>query len=327
MKYFIFILFPFLMTSQSAELIESDFNQDGSLDTLESYYDGGSGFGGTYVTLTDGRTQTKFELNSFGCFCDIKKVILIPQELYLPKNKPFLETIKTKLLPKKETEADPSLQWLISAHSNHSYLTDHPFFDLVIKSPPDWITGDIQIPETYSIEIDGEKIQALYTQETEYSDDIEYSSDKAWLIYYGHNHNSNSKENFVLAADSDYFKVYKTSHGLIIKKDDTYSWVFVSDHSLTGSPDRLRWESIGEVEIVGKYIIFRMVNSRDFSNPIFIINSESGKTARLNTVDYIGEPFYIENNKINITTYSGTNTYEIENLLNEFENYNGSNTK
>ncbi len=307
------------MTSQTAELIESDFNQDGSLDTLESYYDGGSGFGGTYVTLTDGRTQTKFELNSAGCFCDIKKVILIPQELYLPKNKPFLETIKTKLLPKKANEADPSLRWLITAHLNHNFLTEHPIFDLVIESLPYWITGEIQVPETYSIEIDVDKIHALYTQETEYPKDIEFSSDKAWLIYYGHNHNSNSKENFVLAADSDHFKVYKTSHGLIVKKDDTYSWFFVSDHSLTGSPDRLRSESIGEVKIVGKYIIFRMINSRDFSNPIFIINSESGKTARLKTEDYIGEPIKIEYNKISITSYSGTNTIDIENLLNEFE--------
>lgn len=307
------------MTSQSAELIESDFNQDGSLDTLESYYDGGSGFGGTYVTLTDGRTQTKFELNSFGCFCDIKKVILIPQELYLPKNKPFLETIKTKLLPKKATEADPSLRWLITAHLNHNFLTEHPIFDLVIESPLYWNTGEMQVPETYSIEIDDDKIQALYTQETEYPENIEFSSKKAWLIYYGHNHNSNSKENFVLAATSDHFKVYKTSHGLIVKKEDTYSWVFVSDHRLTGSPEKLRWESIGEVKIVGKYIIFRMINSRDFSNPIFIINSENGKTARLKTEDYIGEPIKIENNKISITSYSKTNTFDIENLLNEFE--------
>jgi len=319
MRYFIFLFFPFLMTSQTAELIESDFNQDGFRDTLESYYDGGSGFGGTYVTLTDGRTQTKYELNSAGCFCDIKKVILIPQELYQSKNKPFLEAVKSELLPKKATEADPSLRWLITAHLNYIFLTEHPIFDLVIEPPPYWVSGEMQLPETYYIEIDGDIIQSLYVPETEYPEDIEFKSDKAYLNYYGHNHNSNSNENFVLAADSDNFKVYKTSHGLIIKKDDTYSWVFVSDHSLTGSPEKLRWESIGEVKIVDKYIIFRMINSRDFSNPIFIINSESGKTARLKTDDYIDEPFQIKNNQISITSYSGTNTFDLENLLSEFE--------
>ncbi len=307
------------MTSQSAELIESDFDQDGFPDTLERNYEGGSGFGGTYATLTDGRTETKYELNSFGCFCHFKKVILIPQELDQSKNKPFLEAVKSELLPKKATEADPSLRWLIDAHLNHDFLTEHPIFDLVIESPPFWIPGEMQIPETYYIEINGDIIQALYVPKTEYPEDIDFSSDKAWLIYYGHNHNSNSNENFVLAADSDNFKVYKTSHGLIIKKDDTYSWVFVSDRSLTGSPEKLRWESIGEVKIVDKYIIFRMIHSRDFSNPIFIINSESGKIARLKTDDYIDEPIKIENNKISIKSYSGTNTFDLENLLNEFE--------
>lgn len=319
MKFFILLISPFLMTSQTVERIEKDLNQDGFHDILESYYDGGSGFGGTYVTLTDGSTVKKHEINSYGCFCDIKKVILIPQELLQNKNKPFLEALKSELLPKRATEADPSLQWLITAHLNHKFLIEHPIFDLVIESPIYWISGEMKLPGSYYIEIDGEKIQALYKQETEYPEDIIFSADQAWLNYYGHNHKSNSKESFILAAESDSFKAYKTSHGLVLQKDDAYSWVFVSDHNLTGSPDKLRWESIGEVEIMGKYIIFRMIHSREFSNPIFIINSENGKTARLKTDDYIDKPFKLENNKISITSYSGTNTFDLKDLFNEFE--------
>ncbi len=78
---YIFI-FPLILSAQNTDKTEKDFNQDGFLDTLESYYDGGSGSGGTFVTLTDGKTQTKYELNDYSCFCNT----LNPQN-YFQKDK------------------------------------------------------------------------------------------------------------------------------------------------------------------------------------------------------------------------------------------------
>jgi len=52
------LLFFFKVSAQynQEERIE-DFNNDGVKDTLQSYYDGGSAFGSTYVKIIDGKSN------------------------------------------------------------------------------------------------------------------------------------------------------------------------------------------------------------------------------------------------------------------------------
>ncbi|MDL2228599.1 hypothetical protein LJC30_06910, partial [Odoribacter sp. OttesenSCG-928-L07] len=112
-----------IINGSDTKAIIEDFNNDGFRDTLTSFYDGGSGFGGNYIVLISGKTKERFELDDYGCFCDIKQIVLIPPELRKTSNKLFLETIKKELLPKKMNLPDASLQWLITANMNSKRLS------------------------------------------------------------------------------------------------------------------------------------------------------------------------------------------------------------
>ena len=320
MKYLLIIFFPIILFGQNSETILKDFNNDGYIDTLNSYYDGGSGFGGTYVTLINGKTDNKVEFNDFGCFCDIKKIILIPPKLTTENYKPFIEVIKKELLPKKKNVPDASLQWLITANINNEKLSNNTYYDLIINSPTIWIPGEIELPSTYYIDIKGDTLRTFYHNDEEPHNWNNSTENEGWLVYYGHNHFRNKNgDTLIMTNISSMYKVFKTSHGIILKKDNSYAWVFVSDYRLTGGPQKLRWESIGHIEIIEKYIIVQLINSSDFSNPIFIIDIENGISGRLRTENDYNKCYKTDNSKIIIENSFGSNMYELEELFKELE--------
>ncbi|MCH8234247.1 MAG: hypothetical protein IIB82_16615 [Bacteroidetes bacterium] len=93
-KYLLFCFIPITAWTQDTETIHEDFNGDGYTDALSCYYSGGSGFGGRYCELKNGATNEIYEVNTQGCFCQIKNAILIPPVLRKKENKSFLEAIK-----------------------------------------------------------------------------------------------------------------------------------------------------------------------------------------------------------------------------------------
>ncbi|MCD4665596.1 MAG: hypothetical protein K8R68_10020 [Bacteroidales bacterium] len=320
MKYILILLFPAFLVGQNDDAILKDFNNDGYTDTLSSYYTGGSGFGGTYVTLVNGKTGENFELNNFGCFCNIKETILIPPKLKKESNKPFLDAIKNELLPEHRKSPDASLQWLITANLNHYEIPDNNYFDLFINSPTKWITGEIELPNTYYIDIKGETLHKLYFTESEKPSWYDSITNEGWLVYYGHNHFRNENgDSLVFADSSDAYQAFSTSHGVVLEKDNSYAWVFVTDFRLTGSPQKLRWESIGNVKIVENYVVIQLINSEYFLNPIFIIDIEGGFSGRLKTGDFCNKSYKIEEGKIIIENNTSSRSFLLENLFQELK--------
>lgn len=319
--YILIILFPTISSGQNPKIVIKDFNNDGYSDTLSSFYDGGSMFDGIYVTLINGKTKEKIELERSGCFCDIKGFVLIPPELKTESNRPFLEVTKDELLPEKMNKPDASLEWLISSNLHYKELSDNLYFDLVINSPIKWISGKINPPETYCIDIKGDTLHKLYFSEIGIPTFYDSTNNEGWLIYYGHNHFSDGiKKEFALVDSSSIYKAYKTSHGVVLKKSDSYAWIFVTDFRLTGAPDKLRWESIGKVSLIDKYVILQLINSKDFFNPLFIIDVEKGISARLrHDGNYHNLSYKIENDSILLKRYFETKSYELKKLFKEFQ--------
>ncbi|WP_299776514.1 hypothetical protein [uncultured Formosa sp.] len=318
MKYILTFLLPIIAFSQNYKTTNKDFNNDGDLDTLESYYDGGSSFGGTYVTLINGKTKDTFKLNSFGCFCDIKETILIPPKLMEDSNKPFLDAIKKELLPEKWDTPEASLQWLITSNMNYKKLKDNTYFDLIINTPPKWISGEIKLPKTYYIDVKGETLDKLFFTNGKVPDWYNPLTTEGWLIYYGHNHFRNKNENGLLMIEkSPAYKVFKSSQGVILKKDNSYAWLFVADYGITGSPEKLRRDAIGKLKLVNNYIIIQLTNSLNFSNPIFIIDIEKGITVRLNDDEDYKKIYKIEKDEIIIETTLNTKSYLLKDLFKE----------
>lgn len=321
---FILILFPFLAMGQNETVVIEDYNNDGYMDTLTSYYDGGSTYGGRFVTVINGKTKEKFEMDNFGGYYEMKQVVYIPPKLQRPENKSFLDAIKKELLPIKADFTEASLQWLITANMNRKTLRNHLYFDLLIFSPTNWIEGKIKTPNSHYIEISGDMAKKLYRPTPYDGRGKTFGRDNACLVYYAHNHYRNPKsDRATLVATSDTYKVYSTSHGIIVRKNDVYAWVFVTDFHLTGSPNKLRNESIGKIQLIDQYLIVQLKNSEDFYNPIFIIDIENGKTARLKLKkDDSYKTIYINNYELTVNKYDNDEYFNLEKIFMELGNLN-----
>jgi hypothetical protein len=305
----IFILLLLLISWQAysqrdLKISIEDFNKDGVIDTLKSFYEGGSGFGGRYVQLINGKNDELFELTNDGCFCEIKRTILIPPALSNPENKLFLEAIKNQLLPAKRNSPDASLDWIIKSSFSKVELDDNALFDLILDPKTTWINDEFEFPSNYYLELEGDSLSNLYTAYHEAPDWYDTATNKGFLVYYSHNHYRKQSGDSIVRADSNsHYKTFHTSHGVVVKKGDLYKWLFVSDFNLTGAPEKLRWESIKMLKLVDNYLIVLQDIPPASVQQLFVINIETGKTGRLKF------EFYLSNNLDD----DELSTYSIEN--------------
>lgn len=266
--------------SNPKQIIE-DFNADGYQDTLTSRYEGGSGFGGRFITVINGKTKTHFELNTYGCFCQITRTVLLPPSLEKPENQPFLEIIKEHLLPEKRNNSEGSLEWLIKGRFSNKTLTSHIYFDLVIDPNTTW-QQSFEYPYNYYLEIQGDTLHQFYNVSEDVPDWYDHKQGKGFLIYYAHNHYRNRSWDSLTFADSNStYKAFRTSHGVLIRKGVLYKWVFMSDNKLTGAPAKLRWQSIGKVKLFDHYALIEQILRPKQPPNRFIVNIETGRLARL----------------------------------------------
>ena len=253
-------------------VISEDYNDDGFIDRLITYYSGGTSFGGWFSELTNGRTSELLHLDSYSSFSTIKDVILIPEVLNKNENSKFLYAMLDYTVPGIKTSADPSLKWIIHGNLSNKYLSDNTYFNQVFFSNSIWL-DEINLPDSYSLIYDNEII-----------------------VYQAHNHYQHLNgynapaDSLLLAAESKDYKILKTSHGLIANNENKYKWIFVTDEELTGAPRKLRWSSIGEVILKDKYLLLTINltgSGNDFDDNgirnqnYFLININSGKVGRI----------------------------------------------
>jgi hypothetical protein len=289
--------FNFCWAQYDSTYIFKDFNEDGFTDTLLTYYDGGSGYGGTFVEIRNGANDDLYAMNSDGCFCQIRQTFVIPKNLTQLKNAPFLTAITSQLLPPFRSGPDPSLRWMLAAELNNHQLEDSLFIQIV-NPQQEWLTGEIEIPGNYYIEMKGDLL-GLYRHEHAASGSSELMNKAGYMTYYARNHYANKKDTLELSAENKTYQIFKTKHGVIAKKGDTYKWLFVSDVFVTWAPEKLRWASIGKMRLVGKYLLFEQHLPPNLYSPTHVINIETGKFGRFTwLIDENHDPFSEENNSI-----------------------------
>ncbi|KAA3615611.1 MAG: hypothetical protein D8M58_15555 [Calditrichaeota bacterium] len=224
----------------------------------------------------------------------------IPPALLENKNKSFLETFKKHLLPAKRDSADPSLKWILKANQFSRSPKTNKYIDLVIFPKIKWLEGSVKLPNIY------------YTE-------MENSGRDSWLIYYAHNHYRNSTGDSLVFADSNQtYKVFKTSHSVIIKKKELYGWLFVNDYDLLGGPAKLRWESVNKLQLYGNFLFLQQNLTPDTATRIFIIDIETGVCARIKTIADMDD-FIIEKDKLKIQNETGTYSLIITELIKELK--------
>ncbi len=315
---FLIVFISFQAFGQEASVKISDFNGDGIPDTLKSFYQGESGFGGKFCEVTNGKTKEIYELNTWGSFCQIKKCIIIPPALNKVENFKFLEAMNKEILPNKKNKPDASLQWIINSTFSNKILTNNKYFDLVIFNHSLWNDEKLQLPSTYYIYLEGDSLNKFYDT-VEAPDWFNKNESKGYLIYYGHNHYRNPSKDSLLLIDSNInYEVYRTSHGVLIKKDKLFKWVFISDAELTGAPEKLRWESIKRVQLIDNYIIIQQCLPPTDDYNLYLVNIESGICGKLK-FDFYNKESIIPEKDNTFLIQSDTIIFSIKGKQTQFE--------
>jgi len=328
----IVILYHFTSTAQQYqenEIIE-DFNKDGVKDTLHIFRESGTSVSFKQVKLTNGKTNETFKWQQEYPYSCLKHIILLPAALYTVENKPFLEAMKSEILGSNRKDANPSLEWILNGHLNHKNLVDNQYFDLIVNPKTTWRKTDIELSDYYYTEISGDTLSKLYKKS--YGVDIpeKLYQKSGFLSYLGlKNFQLRKQDSLMLTKANDQYQTYPLEHGVIVKKDDKYKWLFISDADLTGAPQKLRWKSIGNIELKDKYAIIKQDIPLANASNIYIINIETGVCGRLkyefsNSNSNKGEigVFLIENDHLMLSTDYGNELEKISmsDIFKELEN-------
>ena len=276
-----FFVLSFHLFGQEVKTTNEDFNNDKVIDSLTiSIWNGAYN---TYkeVLLINGKTGDTFTLNIGSDFSQIKSLIIIPEELRNPENKPFLEVIKKSILSKKRQYPDESLSWIISGTLSSTNYENNIYYNRIINPSSDWVEGNIELPSSYHCTIQGDTLEKLYNYNKE--NPLPLHDRQAWIRYYGHNHYSyQMTDSAVLIHLNSDLEIYKTAHGIFALKGNCHKWLFVTDFELTGAPEKLRFESIGKTELYKNHLIVYQKLMPSSLNNIFVINIKNGKCGRIN---------------------------------------------
>lgn len=296
--------------SYKRDSIIKDLNNDKVTDTLVSFYESGSNFGGREVSIINGKTNEKFTLSNYGCFCDYKNLIRISDSLGLKKNKLFLDAIKKEILPAyKAKQPDATLQWMLSGQLSLKPLKNDSLFDLIASPKTKWQSHVLEIPKPYYIEISRDTLQKITPEEGKVA--INESS-KAFLSYYTGAHYINTPlDSIKPVTKNKKYKIYKTAHTVFVKKSKKFKWLFISDIDVTGAPGKLRWPSIKQISLIDKYLIIHQAVPPDNVYNIQIVNIETQRLARLKH-----DPAYN-----NWTDKGGLETFKLEDEYLIFSEY------
>ena len=284
--FLILIVSSALHAQGEMKYVIDDFNNDGYQDTMEYHYDGGSGYGGIWCTLSDGSNDAVFKMNSWGCFCDIRFFVLIPPELQKEENASFLKEFEKILLPEKKEKPDPSLQWINEAENSKTVVKDSLIenFDLFFNVDLKWNQGPIEIHTRYYLEKQGDELDRHYFTQGRKPEWYDKELNQGWLIYNGNLHNGTlfrDQGSTIIKNEIQLDSISSTSVGISIHKNNKYAWVFVSDFEVTGGPEKLRWPSIGKMELIGDHLIVEHNKTPSGVNSLLVINLKNGKVGRL----------------------------------------------
>lgn len=285
---FMLILSGGLFGQSQTEITLADLNGDGSQDSLRVSSGFGSGSGLKKAVFTDGSTGLQHTLQTASSFGSFISLVEVPEWLANPEQQALLAIMTEKILPPPAITPDPSLRWILNARRTRHIPTDHPYFNLVFAPNPKWLSTQFYLPESYFLP---------YGKET-YAGEVPTGQDapeQGLLVYYGHNHNNNKQSTagqFIGLVEVPGLEgqVYMSHHGLIQKNEaGAHRWIFVTDAPLTGAPDKLRWSSIGNVEVWNdQLLILQHRKPVSGGESIFLIDLETGHTARLHNELFSG---------------------------------------
>lgn len=273
-----FIAITFHNSSAQSQQIKSDFNKDGVIDRVEISEDGGSSLSSKEIMFIDGKTKKRYGFSIWYSFGSFFAICNAPNVL----GKSGREQIGNQLFGYRDT-LDASLHWLIDACSNSVDVKNTGIVNFATSYKPIWIKGEPVISDGYYAILSNDEYKGLL-QKVEASPDYDFAkmkSDYFWIDYNTQGHSMSRKKNksrnssgfYITPMDSTHW-VYTTDNGVVLKKNDSYSWVFINDYKLLAGNEKLRWPSIDDAQILNDYVLVQY--SSNISNSLFIVNPNTG---------------------------------------------------
>lgn len=276
----IFLLFNLYSWGQP-QIQTEDFNHDGFQDTMITQYSGGSGFGEREVKIINGKTYEQYSAVAGGCFCSIKGIVEYPKALLSKKNDPFLKALQKALIPPIQEKADPSLLWIINSSYNRKELDNHPYFYQIFKPSVNWTSEPYQVLSNYSIELSLDTLEYLSNYNDEASDTSNQYKPGA-LVYGTHNHYTKLlRDTSPKIIRNKTYTLKSTAHGVYAEKGNQFKWLFISDSDLVPTPEKLRWSSIGELKLFGKYAVIQQNLPPKRIQLMYVVNIETGSIGQI----------------------------------------------
>jgi hypothetical protein len=84
----------------------------------------------------------------------------------------------------------------------------------------------------------------------------------------------------VLASQNKLYKIYTTRHDVVAQSDKGYKWIYINNESLTGGPQKLRWNSIKAVKLIDN-LVFIHTSCTIHVNQVFVADIENNVVYRL----------------------------------------------
>lgn len=234
----------------------------------------------------DGATGNYYLLGKHHNFSDFLDFIPIP--LGMESYPELVDSLEHKLLGSiNKAEVSPAEQWLLEAYSHQEIPRGNSTYSKIIRVPSMWHPWPAEFPKAIYQRVCNDSLD-LPQMNTE--DDPDFK--EGWLLYYGHNHrqykNNRSFAEFEEIIHHDNYTILKSSHGLIMKKENQYAWIFHSNGSLTGGPSKLRWPSISNVLSDGNLVIVQHQSPIRGIQKVFIVSLSKGIVVELNLPKEIG---------------------------------------
>ena len=289
------------------KVTKEDFNKDGFIDTLTRLPDGGSGFGGDFVILKDGKTGEEYAYNNWGSYGQFLRLIPFDDRLAKPEYKGFKEALEQALftdIPLGRLEN--SLSWLVDAYSKSVTDPDAPLFSQKIYFQPRWTEGAVVPPRPYYLVTSDEALFLGYPIYQEDNPAYDSVHQQGWLVYHADNHQALES-----ASASGDVRIFKSAHSVVVSEGGRSSWVFVNDEVLTDGPPKLRWPSISKV-VLSEGLIF--IHHAGGIEHLYVVDYHRGVAGRLREGLFPGSgvDFDVRDGRLIVRGGTKTETIELE---------------
>lgn len=281
-----FLSFPLFAQLEEKVVRIQDFNEDGIADTLR--YELFRGYT-HFMTFTDGKSHQGYKFYREDSKASFLGFIAVPEEFLDDKYQVLLDSLKYRLCRLElANQFSPSLKWLMDAYASKIEQPKSSYFSHTIQVPLNWKPWPPELPQASYSFLDSDSLAYPIMYDPDKRSYLpKHNAGKGYLLYYGHNqvrsfYLDKSPSKFPHKIDSTKaWDIYAFSHGLILRKDTRYSWIFHTDNELTGGPGKLRWPSIDTAFIHKGHLFVHHISPVTQGNRVFIINLKNGMIGRL----------------------------------------------